>query len=217
MLKSLFAVLLQLMLFVLILSSCVTSTARSVNESSQEMMDGVGDKVELVVEKIDPLASEEALPPVQLQIPDIALDTDIVLMGWQVTIENGERTTVWDVPDVEAGWHVNSAGAGAVGNAIISGHQAVGESVFAPIALGEVEEGQDILLTDQDGLTFAYKVIEVTEPIPIAGATAEDRARATSYLAPTELPTLTLMTGWPEFTTTHYLFVVAKLEGIVKS
>jgi hypothetical protein len=79
--------------------------------------------------------------------------------------------------------------------------------------LGEVAVGQDILLQAADGAVHLYRVAEVSAPIPAIGATAGEQAAAAAYLAPTEGPLLTLVSGWPADTTTHRLFVVADYVG----
>ncbi len=169
------------------------------------------------VDQIAPLSAEEALPPARLAIEEIELDVPVAEMGWRIVEDNGERTTEWRVPDDAAGWHINSARAGAAGNVIVSGHQLLGEALFAPVALGEVQPGQEIQLTDEDGVIFSYRVVEVSEPIPLAGATADELAQAAAYVeaeAAAAGARLTLITGWPDFTTTHRLFVVAELAGV---
>lgn len=153
------------------------------------------------------------LPPVTLVIPDLAIELPITPMGWMVTEVNGQRTTQWIVPVDTVGWHVNSAGAGATGNTILSGHQSTGAAVFAPLALGDITVDQEISLVDEQGSVFLYRVTEVSEPIPIVGATEEDNALAQTYMAPTETAQITLMTGWPDFTTTHRIFAVAESVG----
>ena len=115
------------------------------------------------------------------------------------------------MPDEAAGWAPNSARAGDAGNVVIAGHQARGEAVFAPISLGEVEVDQEIVLADETGNTFTYRVVEVSEPIPVVGATDAEVAQAAAYAAPTTDARLTLITGWPAATTTHRVFVVAEL------
>lgn len=165
------------------------------------------------VVKIAPLDAEQAAPPARLEIPSLNLQVDVVPMGWQIVTINGERTTVWTPPEQEAGWHVNSAGAGALGNILISGRQADGAAVFAPLALGSVTPGQEIRLTDADGLTFVYQVSEVSAPIPITGASDEETALAAAYQEQGDTAVLTLITGWPDFTTTHRVFVVADFLG----
>jgi sortase (surface protein transpeptidase) len=156
---------------------------------------------------------ERAAGPVRLQIEEIDLDIPVIAMGWRLDVVKGKRTTVWDVPLEEAGWHINSMGAGGEGNTIISGHQVDGDAVFAPLALGEIEADQEILLTDGEGVTFVYRVTEVTEPLPITGATKKEMLQAAEYFTPTKTATLTLVTGWPDFTTSHRVFAVAELEG----
>jgi hypothetical protein len=168
------------------------------------------------IAQITPYPQQEATGPVRVQIPEIGLDAPIIAMGWRLAMVDGQRTTVWDVPLDEAGWHINSAGAGAMGNTIVSGRQVGGAAVFAPLALGSVAVGQEVLLTDGDGITFVYRISEVTDPIPVTGATPDEIARAATYFAPTETAKLTLVTGWPEFTTTHRIFAVADFVGVMR-
>jgi sortase (surface protein transpeptidase) len=162
----------------------------------------------------DPLPSDETAGPVRLQIPAIDLDVPIIAMGWRVGVVDGVRTTVWDVPTDRAGWHINSTGAGGAGNTIISGRQVGDNAVFAPLALGAVQPGQEVYLTDGDGFTFVYQITEISEPIPVTGATPEEEQQAAAYFAPSDTARLTLVTGWPEFTTTHRVFALADFVGV---
>lgn len=189
----------------LVLAACGGATV-----ASEPMAE---DEVEIA--SVTPLPVDDSVPPIFLAIPEIELETTIVPMGWRVVANNGERTTEWEIPYRGVGWHVTSAGAGAAGNTVVSGHQVVGEAVFAPLALGEVEEGQLIHLTSETDQTFVYRVTEVTEPIPLVGATEEDAQTAEAYVAPSDEARLTLITGWPDFSTTHLLFVTAELVGAV--
>lgn len=157
------------------------------------------------------LSPDEATLPVSLSIPAIDLEVEVQPMGWIVVEKEGERVSEWDLPEGVAGWHLNSELAGTGGNVVISGRQTGEGAVFAPLALGEVEEGQELLLTDADGRTFVYQVSQVSEPIPAVGATAAEEAQAAAYLEKGDRAILTLVTGWPEYTTTHRLFIVADL------
>lgn len=168
------------------------------------------------VTEIEPYSADQTTGPIRVQIPAIGLDAPIIAMGWRVEIVDGARTTVWDVPMEEAGWHINSMGAGGLGNTVVSGRQVEGAAVFAPLALGSVAPGQDVLLTDGDGIVFVYRISEVTDPIPVTGATPDEVARATTYFAPTTTARLTLVTGWPDFTTTHRIFAVADFIGVIR-
>lgn len=163
---------------------------------------------------MEPLAPEEASPPSRVQIPAIGLDAPVEPIGWRITEFAGTRTTVWALPDASAGWHPTSGMAGARGNVVISGHQLLGEAVFAPLALGQVEVGQDVLLTDNDGRTFVYRVTEVSEPEPISSDLDKEAALADQYTAQGEDAILTLISGWPDYTTTHRIFVTATFMGV---
>jgi len=167
----------------------------------------------VAVTKSTPLPQDQAALPVELRIPALNFTVAVTPMAWQVTQVAGERSAVWQVPEDKAGWHINSARAGALGNVVISGHHLQGKAVFAALARGEVEVGQQILLTDERGKTFVYQVTEVAAPIPVLSATAEDQAHAAAYMAPSTQAKLTLVTGWPEFSDTHLLFIVAQFSG----
>lgn len=151
--------------------------------------------------------------PILLTVPELALEIPIEPMGWEVTTRAGQRTTRWVVPEESAGWALNSAGAGENGNTVVAGHQSRGAAVFAPIALGDLVVGQMVDLTGADGAVFAYRVVAVSDPIPVIGATDEENTQSAAYLAPTNQGQLTLVTGWPVDTTTHRVFVVAELVG----
>lgn len=152
--------------------------------------------------------------PVAIAIPAVELSATVVPMGWEETLVDGVRTTQWVVPEASVGWPVNGNVLGAQGRIVLAGHQATGAAPFAPLARGEVEPGQEIWLADGDGVNYIFTVTEVSEPIPLIGATAAEDEAAAAYVAPTETAMLTLITGWPDFTTTHRIFVVAEYTGL---
>jgi len=205
-------------LLAIVLTACQTSVGNASTAPAETEAEAAATPApaESSVLPMDPLAADQSAPPARLEIPDLGLDVDVVPMGWQIVTVDGERTTMWAPPEEQAGWHVNSAHAGALGNVLISGRQADGAAVFAPLALGSVTSGQEIWLTDQDGVTFVYQVSEVSEPIPITGATDEEIERAAAYQEQSDTAKLTLITGWPDFTTTHRVFVVAEFLGALQ-
>jgi len=147
--------------------------------------------------------------PVALSIPALDLEAPVVPMGWEPALIGDQVTTRWIVPLDAVGWAVNSAGAGDAGNLVMIGQQALGAGLLRSIALGEIEGGQEILVTAADGKIYVYKVSEETPPIPAIGATPAETARAAAYLEPGDTAKLTLVTGWPADTSTHRIFVVA--------
>jgi len=211
---------LYLLLALALLTACGAGEAPQAAPVATSTVAMATPTVAVVVASREPLAAADAQPPVQLRIPAIDLTVAVAPMAWQVTEFAGERRAVWQVPLDEAGWHLNSAGAGARGNTVLSGHHQQGRAVFAALARGEVVVGQTIELVDAQGRIFVYTVIEVSPPIPALAATAEDTAQAAAYLAQPatgDPAQLTLATGWPEFSDTHYMFVVASLAGRLRS
>ena len=207
--------LLGILLAALLLSACQPTVAPPTDATATTPV-ATQTVTEATVVEASPLALDQTTGPVRLQIPVINLDVPVIAMGWRLDVINGVRTTVWNIPDDKAGWHINSAGAGGAGNTIISGRQVGGAAVFAPLALGSLTPGQQVLLTDGDGIVFVYRINRITQPIPITGATPEEQAQAEAYFAPLPHAQLTLVTGWPDFTTTHRVFVIADYVGVLR-
>jgi sortase (surface protein transpeptidase) len=196
-----------LMVAFLLLAAC----QQGVPEESAVAGAGADEQGTMEQNQVQAVAADKAAAPVRLQIPDIEMDVPVTPMEWHVITVGGTRTTAWDVPLDSLGWHPNSAGAGAKGNVLLSGRQADGDALLEPLALGSIKPGQDVILTDENGAEFTYRIREVSEPIPVSGATEEEEALALEYVAPTDEAELTLISGWPEFTTTHRIFAVADL------
>lgn len=190
-----------------------TPTAQQPTAISENNQTPVAD---FVVQSQQVIAAEEAGAPQRLVAPSIDFAAPIEAMGWQVTQVEGERKAVWQVPENSVGWHLNSAQPGTAGNMVLSGHHLLGAAVFAPLARGELALGAPLLVTDDQGRTFLYQVSAIGEPIPAIGGTPEEQQQAEAYLAPSSEAKLTLMTGWPDFSDTHYLFISATFTGVVQ-
>lgn len=168
------------------------------------------------VQSSEPITMTAAGLPLRLVLPTLDLTIPIEAMGWQVTQVEGQRSAVWEVPPASAGWHLNSARPGTAGNMVLSGHHLSGAAVFAPLARGEVAVGTPLLITDDQGRTFLYQVSEIGQPMPAIGGTKAEQQQAEAYLAPTSAAQLTLVTGWPAFSDTHYLFIRADFVGMIQ-
>jgi len=171
-----------------------------------------------MVPQVTPLTPAQALPPQQLYFPKLEVVLDVTPMEWRFDPYDQERTR-WSVPNSGVGWHPNSVGAGAMGNLLISGHQHEGEAPFAPLALDRVVAGDLVELLDTAQQRFIYKVITVSLPLPLKEMLPEVEAQVMEFVAKDFVAIgsgarLTLITGWPDFTTTHRRFVVAELVGM---
>ncbi len=60
---------------------------------------------------------------------------------------------------------------------------------------------------------YHYRIVEVSAPLPMIGATPDEAEQALVYVAPVNRARLTLITGWPVDVSTHRLFVVADFVG----
>lgn len=171
------------------------------------------------VAQITPMSDAEAtvaallpvqISPIHLAIAAAGLDAPVQPMQWERFGNAEGAATRWVLPVEAAGWHPDSARPGEAGTMVISGAQLDG-GVFAPIALGDARSGQIVQLLDSAGVEHRYRIGEISAPIAIQGDPTAD-ARIATYMAPTDQPRLLLITGWPDFTTTHRIFVVAEAE-----
>ncbi len=169
------------------------------------------------VTQLAPLSDAEAtvaalLParvtPLHIAIAAAGIDVPVQPLAWE-RYSNGEGTsTRWVLPTDAAGWHPDSARPGETGTILLSGAQLDG-GVFAPIALGDVQVGQTVQLLDSAGVEHRYQITDVTAPIALEGDPSAS-GRIAEIMAPTSSNRLLLITGWPDFTTTHRIFVVAE-------
>jgi hypothetical protein len=95
--------------------------------------------------------------PVRLVIPSIALDGEIVPVGWKEVVVNGQTYAQWLVDDNKVGWHNLSAPLSQVGNTVLNGHSDIKEKIFRH--LEEVEIGHEIIAY-AEGQAHHYVVTE---------------------------------------------------------
>jgi len=155
-----------------------------------------------------PTATPIPQPPMRIVAPAIKLDAPVVAMGWKMVEYNGEQVAEWDVPKDAAGWHIDSAMAGQVGNTVLSGHHNIEGKVFRYVV--DLEIGDEIVLYAGDR-SFAYTVTE-KYILKEAGMPWAVRHKNAQWIAPTADERLTLVTCWPyEWPgNTHRVVVVAK-------
>ncbi|KIL51708.1 hypothetical protein KP77_12200 [Jeotgalibacillus alimentarius] len=110
---------------------------------------------------------EEGIKPARIQIPSLDIDTGVIPVG---LLDNGEM----EVPESTevTGWYDRGVQPGAVGNSVIAGHVDSKEGPAIFFYLKDVEVGEQIIVTDENGteLTFEVKRKEsyATNESPIA-------------------------------------------------
>lgn len=146
-------------------------------------------------------------PPTRIVAPAINLDAPVVTMDWRTEIQGDQTASVWNVPQNEAGWHLNSARPGQDGNVVISGHNnSMGGHVFG--RLDELAEGDTVTLWVDDTAYTYY--ISRRETIRTVAAGPEMLNKLQQLAGPASTEQLTLITCWPNWTNTHRLILVAE-------
>ncbi len=141
--------------------------------------------------------------PTTIRIPNLALETDIIAVGWQRTA----TSVTWDSPAYATGYLISSAAPGDIGNTVIYGHNNVEGEVFK--ALDELTIGDEIQIETQDGTVFTYQVSETTIILE-TGITPSQQAEHLSFFEQTNDERLTLLTCWPYTSNSHRVVVVAQ-------
>jgi sortase A len=92
--------------------------------------------------------------PIQLEIPKIKVNTDILQMGLTASGDMDAPAKVTDV-----GWYKNGPHPGNTGSAVIAGHFGVGgPGVF--VDLDKLQKDDHVLVTDEKGQTSSFVVRE---------------------------------------------------------
>jgi sortase A len=155
-------------------------------------------------------------PPVRLLIPRLAMDVPVVEVSWSVINENGTWRTEWETADHAAGHHRGSANPGEAGNMVLSGHHNTKGEVFRLVSeVGQpgnaLRLGDEIVVISEDGHEYTYNVVQ-WDRFQEEAEDPEQQQEHARYLAPTQSPTLTLVTCWPYESNTHRVVVVAELR-----
>jgi len=147
------------------------------------------------------------LVPLNLHIPDIALDVPIVPISWSDVDINGVSQAMWNVPDWRAaGWHETSARLRVPGNTVFNGHNTTRGEVFRD--LYKLEPGAEITIDAEDGQSYTYIVSEKLI-LPEAGQPLDVRIKNASYVQPTEDERVTLVTCHPYASLANRLIIIA--------
>lgn len=152
------------------------------------------------------LATGSMVYPIRLAAAAIDLDTQVKPLGWRQVSDRDGETSIWQMVDQAAGWHLNSAIPGQVGNVVMSGHNNIGGSVFRN--LHRLQPGDAITVWTNEGAAVAYTVDDV-KIVKEKYASAAQRAANAQAIAATTDKRLTLISCWPAYSDTHRVIVVA--------
>ena len=155
-----------------------------------------------------PDSAPAGAPPDRIVISAIALDAAVKPIGWHIEEQDGQKFSVWDVPDNAAGWHETSAYPGEGGNVVLNGHHNIRGEVFRYLI--DLEAGAKIKLYVGDRIYY-YSVTE-KHIIKEKGEPQQVRYENARWIAPTDDERLTLVTCWPYTSNSHRLIIVAMPE-----
>lgn len=146
--------------------------------------------------------------PVRIRIPAINLDAPVTPVEWAPLETADGAQGIWQVPNWRAaGWHSSSALLGVPGNTVLNGHNTTYGEVFRD--LYRLQEGAEILLEGENGLTYTYRV-EALYILKEANQPLEVRLENARYILPTTDERLTLVTCHPYGSIQNRLIVIAR-------
>lgn len=96
---------------------------------------------------------EEGINPARIQIPSLDIDTGVIPVG---LLDNGEME-VPEETDV-TGWYDRGVQPGEVGNSVIAGHVDSKEGPAIFFYLKDIEAGEEIIVTDENGVELTFEV-----------------------------------------------------------
>lgn len=168
--------------------------------SNANQAEGEAEAQDTLAQKIPPQVPERVV------IGKLAVDAMVVPVTEHQVEYLGEEYLQWKAPATGAlGWHSTSALLGSSGNTVINGHSSGYGETFKDLA--ELENG-DIIDVYAGDYRYSYAVANVMilkerwEPIEI-------RMENAQWINPSDDERLTLISCWPNNSSTHRLIVVA--------
>lgn len=158
-----------------------------------------GDRVNEIVEQT----------PIQIQIPSIDLDAEVVSSEQTEILIDGLLYSTWTAPKGAVGWQFTSAKLGQMGNTVLIGHNNTYGSIFKN--LKDLESGDRIIIFSDEG-EFAYEVVNILILLE-KDQSLDVRVENGKWLWPTIDERVTLVTCWPKYDNSHRLIIVAMPVG----
>jgi len=143
--------------------------------------------------------------PTRMTIPAIALDSEVVPVGWETIVISGMTYGQWSTAESRVGWHSLSARLGQAGNTVLSGHSDIHAEVFRNLEY--VQVGDEIVIFN--GEQAHHYVVTQTFLVKEDNVSLEERIENAKWIGPTQDERLTLVTC-ANPGASHRLIVVAR-------
>ncbi len=187
----------------------VTPSDDEARQAEQDKRDARQTAAELSTYRARPFPPAADGPPGRIIIPAIGVDSSVVEVGTQVTEQDGQMVSEWQVADYAVGYHNTSALPGAPGNTVMTGHNNINGEVFRN--LSDLKGGDEIFVLAGDRpyrYIVAQKLLVKEKGVPI-----EQRLQNAVWIGPTADVRLTLVSCWPYTSNTYRVIIVAKPAG----
>ena len=153
-----------------------------------------------------PTLSAPAAIPDRILISSINLDAPIVSAENEIIeIDDVEYIQVLVPEEFAAGWHLDSAPLGEIGNTVISGHHNAFGEVFKNLHLLDIGDTFEVFSGDERFVYIIGRKLILEEK----EVSMEQRLENARWLLPSNDERLTLVTCWPAKSNTHRLILVA--------
>jgi sortase A len=150
-----------------------------------------------IPEHLRPLVQSLASAPLPTPGPEQAIRLQVPSIGVDAPVVQGDA---WEQLKKGVGQHNGTADPGKPGNAVLSAHNDIFGEIFRD--LDRVQKGdQVILFTNQRTYTYVVVDSKIVEPT------------AVEAMAPTNQPTVTLISCYPYLVDNKRIVVVARLQG----
>lgn len=149
-----------------------------------------------IPEHLRPLVQSLAQVPIPTPAPEHAIQIQVPAIGVDAPIVQGDG---WEQLKKGVGQHIGSANPGTDGNVVLSAHNDVFGEIFRD--LDQLKAGDVVILyTNQRSYTYVVTGIDVVEPTRV------------EVMAPTDNPTVTLISCYPYRVDTQRIVVQAILQ-----
>jgi len=148
-----------------------------------------------IPEHLRPLVQSLANLPLPTPGPEQAIRVQIPRIKVDAPIVQGDG---WEQLKKGVGQHIGSANPGKTGNVVLSAHNDIFGEIFRD--LDRLQAGDEIILfTNQRAYTYAVVDSQIVEPISV------------EFMAPTEQPTVTLISCYPYLVDDQRIVITARL------